>query len=290
MLRHVPGARIVAVAGDEVNVKITTRIDMVMADRMLQMKVMAPIEEPEASASLEGLRLLVVGGTSGIGRAIADEATRRGATAEVDGGSLGLDVRDYAGVESRLEAAAARMGGIDHVVCTAGILRIGSVATTAAHELAEVVDVNLTGTLNVARAAYPWLRRSRGSLTVFTSSSFTRGRPDYVAYSASKAALVNMTQGLSEEWADEGIRVNAVSPERTDTPMRRKAFPGESPDGLLGSEAVAVATLRLILSDLTGQVLDVRRHDALTPPLVVEPAEPGTVQADPKVAPPARTR
>ena len=182
------------------------------------------------------------------------------------------------------------MGGIDHVVCTAGILRIGSVATTAADELAEVVDVNLTGTLNVARAAYPWLRRSRGSLTVFTSSSFTRGRPDYVAYSASKAALVNMTQGLSEEWADEGIRVNAVSPERTDTPMRRKAFPGESPDGLLGSEAVAVATLRLILSDLTGQVLDVRRHDALTPPLVVEPAEPGTVQADPKVAPPARTR
>jgi ribitol-5-phosphate 2-dehydrogenase (NADP+) / D-ribitol-5-phosphate cytidylyltransferase len=290
VLRHVPGARIVAVAGDEVNVKITTRIDMVMADRMLQMKVMAPIEEPEASASLEGLRLLVVGGTSGIGRAIADEAVRRGATAEVDGGSLGLDVRDYAGVESRLEAAAARMGGIDHVVCTAGILRIGSVATTAAHELAEVVDVNLTGTLNVARAAYPWLRRSRGSLTVFTSSSFTRGRPDYVAYSASKAALVNMTQGLSEEWADEGIRVNAVSPERTDTPMRRKAFPGESPDGLLGSEAVAVATLRLILSDLTGQVLDVRRHDALTPPLVVEPAEPGTVQADPKVAPPARTR
>ncbi len=81
---------------------------------------------------------------------------------------------------------------------------------------------------------------------MFTSSSFTRGRPDYVAYSASKAALVNMTQGLSEEWADEGIRVNAVSPERTDTPMRRKAFPGESPEGLLGSEAVAVATLRLI--------------------------------------------
>ena len=144
--------------------------------------------------------------------------------------------------------------------------------------------------LNVARAAYPWLRRSRGSLTVFTSSSFTRGRPDYVAYSASKAALVNMTQGLSEEWADVGIRVNAVSPERTDTPMRRRAFPGESPDGLLGSEAVAIATLRLIGSGLTGQVLDVRRHDALMPPLVVEPAEPGTVMAQPTVAPPARTR
>ncbi len=290
VLRHVPGVRIVAVAGDEVNVKITTRIDMVMADRMLQMRVLTPIDDPEAEASLDGMRLLVVGGTSGIGRAIADEATRRGARAEVDGSSLGLDVRDYASVESRLGAAAERLGGIDHVICTAGILRIGSVAETSAEVLAQVVDVNLTGTLNVARAAYPFLRQSRGSLTVFTSSSFTRGRPDYVAYSASKAALVNMTQGLSEEWADEGIRVNAVSPERTDTPMRRRAFPGESPEGLLGSDAVAIATLRLIGSELTGQVLDVRRHDGLTPALVVEPAAPGSVQAGTSTGPAARTR
>ena len=99
-----------------------------------------------------------------------------------------------------------------------------------------------------------------------------------------------MTQGLAEEWADEGIRVNAVEPRADRHADAPRGVPGESPDGLLRPEAVAVATLRLILSDLTGQVLDVRRHDALTPPLVVEPAEPGTVQADPKVAPPARTR
>ena len=85
----------------------------------------------------------------------------------------------------------------------------------------------------MARAAYPHLRAVAGSLTVFASSSFTRGRPDYVAYSASKAAIVNLAQGLAEEWADDGIRVNAVSPERTDTPMRRKAFPDESRDGML---------------------------------------------------------
>jgi 2-C-methyl-D-erythritol 4-phosphate cytidylyltransferase len=84
-----------------------------------------------------------------------------------------------------------------------------------------------------------------------------------VAYSASKAAVVNLAQGLADEWADDGIRVNAVSPERTDTPMRRAAFPGESPIGLLPARDVAVATLRLIRSDLTGQVLDVRRHDGV---------------------------
>ena len=283
VLRHVPGARIEAVAGDEVNVKITTRIDMVMADRMIQMRVIEPIEDAAASAALDGVRLLVVGGTSGIGRAIADEATRRGARAEVDGSSLGMDVRDYATVEARIGAAASRLGGIDHVVCTAGILRIGRVADTTAAELAEVVDINLTGTLHVARAAYPFLRRSRGSLTVFTSSSFTRGRPDYVAYSASKAAVVNLTQGLSDEWADEGIRVNCVSPERTDTPMRRRAFPGESPEGLLGAEAVAIATLRLIASDLTGQVLDVRRHDGLGAPPAADP------EGETEAARPART-
>ena len=126
---------------------------------------------------------------------------------------------------------------------------------------------------------------------MFASSSFTRGRPDYVAYSASKAALVNMTQGLAEEWADEGIRVNAVSPERTDTPMRRNAFPGESPEGLLGAEdgrgrhAAAASS-----SDLTGQVARRQAPRRAAPALVVEPAEPGTVPADPKVAPPARTR
>jgi 2-C-methyl-D-erythritol 4-phosphate cytidylyltransferase len=276
VLRHVPGARVVAVAGDEVNVKITTRIDMVMADRMLQMRVLTSSREPEPMRSLEGVRVFVVGGTNGIGRAIADEAERRGATAVVDGSSLGLDVRDYAGVEARMAAAAERLGGLDHVVCTAGVLRIGTVADTPQADLAQVIEVNLTGSLNVARAAYPYLRDSRGSLTVFASSSFTRGRPSYVAYSASKAAVVNMAQGLSEEWAADGIRVNAVSPERTDTPMRRRAFPGESPVGMLGPEEVAIATLRLIQSDLTGQVLDVKRHDSQVPQM----AGPGDDASD----------
>jgi ribitol-5-phosphate 2-dehydrogenase (NADP+) / D-ribitol-5-phosphate cytidylyltransferase len=273
VLRHVPGARIVAVAGDEVNVKITTRIDMVMADRMLQMRVLAPANEPRPEHSLVGARLLVIGGTNGIGRAIADEAALQGARAVVDGSSLGLDVRDYDAVEQRMAAAAERLGGIDHVVCTAGVLRIGALAEMSAAQLAEIIEVNLTGTLNVARASYPYLRTTRGSLTVFASSSFTRGRPNYVAYSASKAAVVNMTQGLSEEWWDEGIRVNAVSPERTDTPMRRQAFPGESPIGLLASRDVARATLRLIGSDLTGQVLDVRRHDSQGTAPAEAPAE-----------------
>ena len=263
VLRHVPGARVVAVAGDEVNLKITTRIDRVLADRMLQMRTVVPTDEPGPSRSLADARLYIVGGTNGIGLGIADEARRQGAMVEVDGRSMGLDVRDYGEVASHVEAAAARLGGLDHVVVTAGVLRIGPVMETEPADLAEVIDVNLTGTLNVARAAYPHLRASSGSLTVFASSSFTRGRPDYVAYSASKAAVVNLAQGLAEEWCDDGVRVNAVSPERTDTPMRRRAFPDESRSGMLSTEEVAAATLRLIASDLTGQVFDIKRHDSL---------------------------
>ena len=261
VLRYAPEARMLAVAGDEINMKITTRIDMVMADRMLQMSVLVPGPEPTPTATLAGARLLVVGGTNGIGKAIAEAAEAQGATAEVAGSSTGLDVRDYAAVERHVREAAEHMGGLDHVLCTAGLLRIGPLADTEPASFAEVIDVNLTGSLNVARAAYPHLRETHGSITFFASSSFTRGRPDYVAYSASKAAVVNMTQGLADEWAPDGIRVNAVSPERTDTPMRRVAFPDEDRTGMLGAIDVALATLRLLRSDLTGQVVDVKRHD-----------------------------
>ncbi|HEX5241398.1 MAG TPA: bifunctional cytidylyltransferase/SDR family oxidoreductase [Candidatus Limnocylindrales bacterium] len=263
VLRHVPGARIVAVPGDEVNLKITTRTDMVLADRMLQMRTLSPAStDPRPARTMDGAALYVVGGTDGIGKAIAEAATAAGARVRIDGRRTGLDIRDAAAVAKRIGEAAAALGGLDHVLCTAGVMRVGPSVEASAQELAEVIDVNVTGTLNVARAAHPYLSASRGSFTVFASSSFTLGRPNYVAYSASKAAVVNIAQGLAEEWAADGIRVNAVSPERTDTPMRRAAFPGESRLGMLQPEDVAAATLRLVLSDLTGQVLDVRRQDA----------------------------
>jgi 2-C-methyl-D-erythritol 4-phosphate cytidylyltransferase len=205
----------------------------------------------------------VVGGTNGIGQAIALAAEREGSAVVVDGRTTGLDVRDYAAVDEHMTGAAATLGGLDHVLCTAGVMRIGRAVDVDPMDLAEVIDVNLKGSLNVARAAYAHLAASRGSLTLFASSSFTVGRPNYVAYSASKAAVVNLAQGLAEEWALDGIRVNAVSPERTDTPMRRAAFPDESRAGMLEMADVATATLRLVCSDLTGQVLDVRRHDGV---------------------------
>ena len=265
VLRYVPGARILAVPGVEMNIKITTKVDLVLADRMLQMNSLDAESHTEGPISLEGARVLVVGGTHGIGRAIALETAQAGGRAEVLGLSTGLDVRDADSVAERVRAAAASLGGIDHVIVTAGVLKVGRVVDSTPDELREVIEVNLVGSLNVARASHPFLCQSGGTLTLFTSSSFTRGRRDYVAYSASKAGVANLAQGLAEEWHDDGIRVNAVSPERTDTEMRRRAFPDEAHNLLLTPAEVARATVRLLCSDLTGQVLDVRRHDRATP-------------------------
>ncbi|NDD87190.1 MAG: SDR family oxidoreductase, partial [Actinobacteria bacterium] len=77
--------------------------------------------------------------------------------------------------------------------------------------------------------------------------------------SATKAAIVNLTQALADEWIEARVRVNAVAPERANTPMRQAAFPNEDHAALLTPEEVAAATLRLAASGLTGQVLDVRR-------------------------------
>ncbi|MGZ8815426.1 MAG: SDR family NAD(P)-dependent oxidoreductase [Mycobacterium sp.] len=264
VLRFVPGAVVMAVDGDEMNVKITTRLDLVLADRLLQMRTLAVTSNTELPVGhdLQDARLLVIGGTRGLGRAIAEEAAALGARVEVGGRSMGFDVRNHESLRSHIDAAAARLSGIDHVIVTAGTLRVGPLSEARPEDIAEVIDVNVAGSLNVAHAVYRHLALTHGSLTLFTSSSFTHGRANYVAYSASKAAVANLAQGLADEWHHVGIRVNAVSPERADTEMRRRAFPNESPADLLSPLEVAVATLRLVQSDLTGQVLDVRHHEA----------------------------
>ena len=117
------------------------------------------------------------------------------------------------------------------------------------------------GSINVAKASIPYLLKTKGCILLFASSSYTRGRALYSTYSSTKAAIVNLTQALAEELYHDGIRINVINPERTATPMRYKSF-GKEPDGsLLAPEKVAEACLNTLLSDYTGQVIDVRRKD-----------------------------
>ena len=72
---------------------------------------------------------------------------------------------------------------------------------------------------------------------------------------------MNLTQALADEWSELGVKVNCVNPERTQTPMRTRAFGAEPPETLLSSMPVALTSIDVLVSDLTGQVIDVRRID-----------------------------
>ena len=112
--------------------------------------------------------------------------------------------------------------------------------------------------VNVAIAAYPYLKESKGQLLLYTSSSYTRGRAFYSIYSSTKAAVVNFMQAIAQEWDQDEIRVNVINPERTKTPMRVKNFGIEPDNTLLSAIEVAETSLRTLISDFTGQVVDVK--------------------------------
>ena len=97
-------------------------------------------------------------------------------------------------------------------------------------------------------------------MVFFTSSSYTRGRAFYSIYSSTKAAIVNFVQAISQEWESSGISVNCINPERTKTPMRVHNFGIEPDNTLLSARQVAEVTLQSLLSDYTGQVIDVKRE------------------------------
>lgn len=265
VLRYLPDVDIHVVPGEEYNMKVTQPVDIFLADKLFQLAShTVPAQPDDASYRrlLEGRVLVVFGGSYGIGADIAELAARYGARVFPHGRSTtGTHVENLDQVTAALEAAHAEAGRIDYVVNTAGVLRIGRLAETAIETIEEALRVNYLAPVQIARAAHRYLAETRGQLLLYTSSSYTRGRAEYSLYSSTKAAMVNLTQALADEWAEDGIRVNCINPERTRTPMRVKAFGEEPAHTLLTSEAVARTSLDVLVSCLSGHVVDVRRED-----------------------------
>lgn len=263
VLKYSPEVAITTILGSEQNMKITYPSDLFLADKYFQLATQSPSPRDDSTAPLKGKTVVVLGGTYGVGAEIARLAADAGAVVVAHGRSTtGVHVEDTAQIKKALQEAAEEHGHIDAVVLTAGVLEIGRLSETSDEDVERVVAVNYMAPVNVARAAFPYLKESSGHLLFFTSSSYTRGRANYALYSSSKAAVVNLTQALSEEWSDAGVKVNVVNPERTETPMRFKAF-GQEPSGsLLSAERVAEASLDVLASSMTGAVIDVRREGA----------------------------
>ncbi|MEW2384531.1 bifunctional cytidylyltransferase/SDR family oxidoreductase [Micromonospora sp. NPDC047707] len=263
VLRYLPGTPIKVIDGADENIKVTHPVDVHLADKLFQLaaaKAHRLADHRGYTEELTGRTIVVFGGSYGIGQELTDLARRFGARVfPFSRSATGTHVERAEDVEAALKSAFDATGRIDHVVVTAGLLEKGALAEMDADTMDRLLQVNFVGPVTVARAALPYLRQTRGQLLLYTSSSYTRGRARYALYSATKAALVNLTQALADEWAEDGVRVNCVNPERTATPMRTRAFGAEPAHTLLSADAVARASLDVLLSGLTGQVIDVRR-------------------------------
>lgn len=225
---------------------------------------------------LAGLKALVTGGASGIGRATAELLAARGASVAVldlDPGSVDkplrgytADVSDDASVRAAVVAAVADLGGLDVLVNNAGIGAQGTVEDNDDDQWHRVLDVNVLGIVRTTRAALPHLRESSHAAIVNTCSiAATAGLPQRALYSASKGAVYSLTLAMAADHVREGVRVNCVNPGTVDTPWvgrllsaapdpaaERAALASRQPTGRLVSAAEVAGAVAYLASPLSG--------------------------------------
>jgi len=212
-------------------------------------------------SDFEGLKALVTGGASGIGRATAELLAERGAQVAVldlDPSSVEkpllahrADVADDASVREAVAAAVAELGGLDVLVNNAGIGALGTIEDNDDAEWHRVMDVNVVGMVRVTRAALPHLRASSHAAIVNTCSIVaTAGLPQRALYSATKGAVYALTLAMAADHVREGIRVNCVNPGTVDTPwVGRLLDAAPDPAGERAALAARQPTGRLVVPD-----------------------------------------
>jgi 2-keto-3-deoxy-L-fuconate dehydrogenase len=213
---------------------------------------------------------IVTGGASGIGLAIATRLASGGARVacldltpeNLPGGLMGIraDIASQSEVIAAVAEAESRLGGIDVLVNNAGIGAQGGIEANDDEEWRRVLDVNVIGLVRMCRAALPALRRSdHAAIVNIASIAATAGLQNRALYSASKGAVLALTQAMAADLLADGIRVNAVNPGTVDTPWvarlldssadpvaERAALQARQPNGrLVSADEVAEAVAYL---------------------------------------------
>jgi 3-oxoacyl-[acyl-carrier protein] reductase len=235
---------------------------------------------------LDGKAALVTGASGGIGGAIARALHAQGAAVTLSGtradaleqlrGMLGerahaiaARMDDPADIERLAKEAEAAMGKVDILVNNAGITRDNISMRMKDEEWEKVLQVNLTGTFRLTRAAIRgMMRRRAGRVINITSVVGVIGNPGQANYAAAKAGLIGMSKSLAQELASRGVTVNCVAPGFIATPMtdvlteeQRAIILGRVPAGRLGTPAEIAAAVVFLASDeaayVTGQTLHI---------------------------------
>jgi NAD(P)-dependent dehydrogenase (short-subunit alcohol dehydrogenase family) len=240
---------------------------------------------------LSGKAALVTGASSGLGRQFALTLATAGAKVAVaarrvdrlealvaeiagfDGRAIAiqLDVTDPDSVRHALDVAETELGAISVLVNNAGTLTRGPAMETPQADWDLAVDTNLRGAWLMAQESARHMRRlgHGGSIINIASILGTVGRANVPAYSASKGGLIALTRSLAVEWAEHGIRVNAIAPGYIETEMTRdflasdagKALAAQIPAGRVGTPGDLDGPLLLLASDasafMTGSVITV---------------------------------
>lgn len=183
-------------------------------------------EQPTDMHSLQGLRVLVTAGASGIGRTVADTLCAMGANihvCDIDPSALSrcppdfstshTDVSDPTAVEQLFTTVDQQLGGLDVLVNNAGIAGpTKNIEEISVEEWRRTLSINLDGQFYCSRLATPRLRASQGAMINMSSVAGRFGYAFRTPYAASKWAIIGMTESLAKELGPDGVRVNAILP------------------------------------------------------------------------------
>lgn len=252
ILHYVKDKKIKVVYGEESNIKITTELDLFLAEQLFRLQ---PSPQLLAKKSLKGKKYIITGGTGGIGSALHKILHKEGAEVIVISPSAPQFPADLTNSETA-RSLFETLGPVDGLINSLGCFQFKEVSALQPLEIEKLIDVNLIGLIFSSKYAQI---KEKGHIVNIASSSYSKGRKNYAIYSAAKAAVVNFTQGLAEERLD--LCINALIPQRTNTTMRQTHFPHEDPSTLLSPEAVAESILNLLQQDaVTGSIIEVRQR------------------------------
>ncbi len=243
------------VAGSEHNIKITTELDLYLAEQIYRL---APHSLPNPTHPLAGKRYIVTGGTGGIGTAICAQLREQGALpipVSRTSSTYRADLTSFAETQRVFDQIHADLGPVDGLINSIGQLQLNPLSTLPPSEIDSQLATNLHALIYCCKCAH---LHDRAHIVNIASSSYARGRSDFTVYSSAKAAVVNFTQGLAEERPH--LFINAIVPQRTHTPMRTQNYPEEALDTLLTPGEVASEILTLLgHHGLTGSIIEIRK-------------------------------